>query len=66
MMVLFLVGLNGNVLLRLLLWWHRELFFSETTVGANVGGFENQKGPPNKRVTKESVLYIKDRETKNL
>jgi hypothetical protein len=41
-------------------------FLAETTMGANVGGFENQKGPPNKRVTKESVLYMKDRETKNL
>jgi hypothetical protein len=27
MVVLFLVGLSGNVLLGLLLWWHGELFF---------------------------------------
>jgi hypothetical protein len=39
MMVLFLICLGWNVLLRPLLWWHRELFFGWNTVGAIVGGY---------------------------
>jgi hypothetical protein len=38
MIMLFLICLSWNVLLRLLQWWHRELFFDWNTVGANVGG----------------------------
>jgi hypothetical protein len=36
--VVISICLCWNVLLGFLLWWHRELFFSRTTVGANVGG----------------------------
>jgi hypothetical protein len=38
-MVVFLICLSWNVLLGLLLWWHRELFFGWYTVGTNVGGY---------------------------
>jgi hypothetical protein len=38
-MVVFLICLSWNVLLGLLLWWHREQFFGWNTVGANVGGY---------------------------
>jgi hypothetical protein len=38
-MIVFLICLSWNVLLGLLLWWHRELFFGWNTVGANVGGY---------------------------
>jgi hypothetical protein len=64
--VLFLVGLNGNVLLGLLLRWHRKLFSAETTVGANVGGSEDRMESPNTRVTNKSAQVMKRGETKNL
>jgi hypothetical protein len=49
-MVLFLVCLSWNVLLRPLVWWHRELFFGWTTVGANVWGYTKmQISSPNTR-----------------
>jgi hypothetical protein len=54
-----LVGLSGNILLGLLLWWHRELFFGWNHGGRQCWGSENRKESPNIRVTK-------DGETKNL
>jgi hypothetical protein len=64
--MVFLIGLSGSVLLRPLLWWHRELFFGWTTVDANVGGSENRMESPNTRITNESAQVTKDGETKNL
>jgi hypothetical protein len=70
-MVLFLICLSWNVLLRPLLWWHRELFFSWNTVGANVGGYPKiRTGSPNTREgnaqTFKSKSPMTQEETKNL
>jgi hypothetical protein len=46
MVVLFLIGLSGSVLLRSLLRWHLELFFGWNTVGANVGGVRKSDEVP--------------------
>jgi hypothetical protein len=59
------LGLNRSVLLRPLLWWHRELFFDSNTVGANVGGSENRMESPNTRAKSPSHKSC-ERETKNL
>jgi hypothetical protein len=68
--VLFLVGLIGNGLLGLLLWWHRELFFGWNHGGCQCWGSENRMGPrtheSRTRVTNESTQFTKSRETKNL
>jgi hypothetical protein len=52
--VLFLVGLSGNILLGLLMWWHRELFFSWNHGGRQCWGFENRMESPNTRITNKS------------
>jgi hypothetical protein len=62
MMMLFLVCLSWNVLLRPLLWWHRELFFGWTTVGANVGGYPKiwMKSPNTRERNTNTVKYADD------
>jgi hypothetical protein len=61
LMVVFLIDLSGSALLRPLLWWHRGLFFSWTTVGANVGGCPKiRKGSPNTEV-KELRIHERSR-----
>jgi hypothetical protein len=65
-MVLFLVGLSGNILLGPLLWWHRELFFGWDHGGHQCwGGSENRRESPNTRVLRPSAQFTKDREIKN-
>jgi hypothetical protein len=70
MMVLFLICLSWNVLLRPLLWWHRELIFDWNTVGANVGGYPKIRiRSPNTREesvqTPTSEAQMTQEETKN-
>jgi hypothetical protein len=55
-MVILLTRLSWSVLLGLLLWWHRELFFGWNTVGANVGVSESlDKIPENVRENSKLV-----------
>jgi hypothetical protein len=44
--VLFLVVLSGIILLGLLLWWHRELFFSWNHGGCQCWGLRKPAGVP--------------------
>jgi hypothetical protein len=41
-------------------------FGAKTTVGANVGGFENRMGSPNTRLWSKHTKVMKKSETKNL
>jgi hypothetical protein len=58
-MVVFLICLRWNVLLGLLLWWHRELYFGWNTVGANVGGIRKSGQDP--RTQEKNVCNIQVR-----
>jgi hypothetical protein len=68
MMVVFLICLSWNVL-GPLLWWHRELFFSWNTVGANVGGIRKSRWDPRTwgivQLARSSTAMTQE-ETKNL
>jgi hypothetical protein len=69
MMVLFLNYLSWNVLLRPLLWWHRELFFGCPMVGANVGGVWKFRWNPRTREEGKSIrssTLMTWEETRNL
>jgi hypothetical protein len=51
--------LSWNILLGLLLWWHRELFFGCPTVGANIGGIRKFGRAPRTRKRESTVNTFK-------
>jgi hypothetical protein len=57
--VTFLVGLSGCVLLGFLLWRHHELFFGWNHGGRQCWGSENRKESPNTRVKNKCTKVTK-------
>jgi hypothetical protein len=64
--VIFLVGLSECVLLRLLLWRHRELFFGWNHSGRQCWGVQKSDRVPEHKSQEQCTKVTKREETKNL
>jgi hypothetical protein len=60
MVVLFLNDLSGSVLLRSLLWWHRELFYWLQHGGRQCWGVRKSDGVPEHKVHEQDSQELRN------